>query len=166
MEVAVKEGDYSKWSAPPGNLLFLSLISVISAMGGFLFGYETVVIAGTIAPIKAQFALSSIMEGWFVSSGLVGCMAGVVLAGMTSDRFGRKKVLVLSGVLLTVASIGCAISPGTFWLIVLRFAGGTGVGLASIVSPLYISEVSPPQLEEDWCRCFSSQSPLASCAPC
>lgn len=146
MEVAVNEAGYLKGSAPPGSLVFLSLISLISAMGGFLFGYETVVIAGTIAPIKAQFALSSIMEGWFVSSGLVGCMAGVVLAGAISDRFGRKKVLVLSGVLLTVASIGCAVSPSTFWLIVLRFAGGVGVGLASIVSPLYISEVSPPQL--------------------
>ena len=85
------------------NKRFLILVSLISAMGGFLFGYETVVIAGTIAPIKSQFALSSIMEGWFVSSGLVGCMVGVVLAGSSSDRFGRKKVLLASGVLLAIA---------------------------------------------------------------
>jgi MFS transporter, SP family, arabinose:H+ symporter len=146
MEAAVTEiGDFSK-RAPTGNLAFLTLISLISAMGGFLFGYETVVIAGTIAPIQAQFALSSLMEGWFVSSGLVGCMAGVVLAGALSDRFGRKKVLVVSGVLLTVASIGCAVSPDTLWLVILRITGGIGVGIASIVSPLYISEVSPPHL--------------------
>lgn len=128
------------------NKRFLILVSLISAMGGFLFGYETVVIAGTIAPIKSQFALSSIMEGWFVSSGLVGCMVGVVLAGSSSDRFGRKKVLLASGVLLAIASVGCAVALDTVWLVVFRIAGGAGVGLASIVSPLYISEVAPPHL--------------------
>lgn len=130
----------------PENIPFLTLISVISAMGGFLFGYETVVIAGTIAPVKAQFAFSSIVEGWFVSSGLVGCMAGVVVAGAISDRLGRKATMALSGLLLTVASVGCALSPDPLWLIALRITGGMGVGISSIVSPLYISEVSPPDL--------------------
>jgi sugar porter (SP) family MFS transporter len=128
------------------TLLFVTLVSLISAMGGFLFGYETVVIAGTIAPVAAEFGLSTIMEGWFVSSGLVGCMLGVVIAGVGADRYGRKRVLVASGLLLTIASVGCALAPDTTWLVTLRIVGGVGVGLASIVSPLYISEVSPPDL--------------------
>jgi sugar porter (SP) family MFS transporter len=122
------------------------MVSLISAMGGFLFGYETVVIAGTIAPVAAEFGLSTIMEGWFVSSGLVGCMLGVVIAGIAADRYGRKRSLVASGLFLTIASVGCAFAPDTTWLVTLRIVGGVGVGLASIVSPLYISEVSPPDL--------------------
>jgi len=127
-------------------MMFLTLISLISAMGGFLFGYETVVIAGTIGLLKTQYAFSALMEGWFVSSGLVGCMAGVALAGTLSDRFGRKKVMILSGLLLTLASIGCAVASNAWLLIFARMLGGAGVGIASIISPLYISEVSPPQL--------------------
>ena len=103
------------------------------------------VIAGTIAPIKSQFALSSIMRD-VCKFGPVGCMVGVVLAGSSSDRFGRKKVLLASGVLLAIASVGCAVALDTVWLVVFRIAGGAGVGLASIVSPLYISEVAPPHL--------------------
>jgi MFS transporter, SP family, arabinose:H+ symporter len=128
------------------NIRFLILISLISAMGGFLFGYETVVIAGTISFVKNQFSLSSFMEGWLVSSGLVGCVMGVLIAGHLSDRFGRKAILILSSLVLTVASIGCGLAPDTTSLILFRIVGGMGVGLASIVSPLYISEVAPPNL--------------------
>src|ERR1700733_4336550 len=103
MEAAVIDTHPSKLARPAGNIPLLTLISLISAMGGFLFGYETVVIAGTIGLVKAQFFLSSFMEGWFVSSGLVGCMAGVVVAGGISDWIGRKKVMILSGLLLTIA---------------------------------------------------------------
>ncbi len=145
MEAAAISTQPSKLTHPAGNIPLLTLISLISAMGGFLFGYETVVIAGTIGLVKAQFSLSSFMEGWFVSSGLVGCMAGVVLAGGISDRIGRKKVMILSGLLLTIASIGCAFASDAFWLVFLRITGGVGVGIASIVSPLYISEISPPR---------------------
>ena len=136
----------TKLALPAGNIPLLTLISVISAMGGFLFGYETVVIAGTIGLVKTQFSMSSFMEGWFVSSGLVGCMAGVVVAGRISDGIGRKKVMILSAMLLTIASIGCAFAADAFWLVTFRITGGVGVGIASIVSPLYISEISPPRL--------------------
>jgi MFS family permease len=127
------------------NLLFVTLISIVSAMGGFLFGYETVVIAGTISMVKEQFQFSAFMEGWFVSSGLVGCVVGVVVAGALCDRIGRKRVMMLSGALLAAAALGCAFAPSASWLIVARVTGGVGVGLASIVSPLYISEVAPPE---------------------
>lgn len=129
--------------AGAGNLLFVTLISIVSALGGFLFGYETVVIAGTISPVKEQFHFSAVMEGWFVSSGLLGCVLGVLAGGRLCDRIGRKGVMILSAALLTASAVGCAFAPDAFWLIVSRIAGGIGVGLASIASPLYISEVAP-----------------------
>lgn len=128
-----------------GNLTFVTLVSLVSAMGGFLFGYETVVIAGTLAPVKAQFAFSAIMEGWFVSSGLLGCVFGVLAAGRLCDGAGRKRTMLLSAALLAIAAVACAAAYDASWLIGGRFIGGLGVGLASVVSPLYISEVAPPQ---------------------
>src|SRR3546814_15789543 len=104
-------------------------------MGGFLFGDETVVIAGTLAPVKAQFGFSAIMEGWFVSSGLLGCVFGVLAAGRLCDRVGRKQIMLLSAALLAIAAVACAAAPAASWLIVGRFIGGLGVGLASVVSP-------------------------------
>lgn len=132
-------------SARGGSLGFVTLVSVVSAMGGFLFGYETVVIAATIPLVKVQFGFSPFMEGWFVSSGLVGCVAGVLLASRLSDVIGRRGVTILSGALLALAALACAGAPEPAWLITVRFVGGVGVGIASIVSPLYISEVAPPQ---------------------
>jgi sugar porter (SP) family MFS transporter len=131
--------------ARPGGLAFVTLVSVVSAMGGFLFGYETVVIAATIPLVKEQFGFSALMEGWYVSSGLVGCVAGVLLASRLSDGIGRRGVTILSGALLAFAALGCAGAADAAWLITARFLGGVGVGIASIVSPLYISEVAPPQ---------------------
>lgn len=132
-------------SSGAGNLGFVTLVSLVSAMGGFLFGYETVVIAGTLAPVKAQFGFSALMEGWFVSSGLLGCVFGVLAAGKLCDRAGRKPVMLLSAALLAIAAVACAAAIDVNWLIGGRFIGGLGVGLASVVSPLYISEVAPPQ---------------------
>ena len=135
----------SKGNALQGGLAFVTLVSAVSAMGGFLFGYETVVIAATIPLVKVQFGFSALMEGWFVSSGLVGCVAGVLLASRLSDVIGRRGVTILSGALLALAALACAGAPDTAWLVSARFMGGVGVGIASIVSPLYISEVAPPQ---------------------
>jgi MFS transporter, SP family, arabinose:H+ symporter len=135
----------SKGNALQGGLAFVTLVSAVSAMGGFLFGYETVVIAATIPLVKTQFGFSALMEGWFVSCGLVGCVAGVLLASRLSDGIGRRGVTILSGVMLALAALACAGAPDTTWLLSARFMGGVGVGIASIVSPLYISEVAPPQ---------------------
>jgi SP family arabinose:H+ symporter-like MFS transporter len=129
-----------------GSVLYLTFLSIVSALGGLLFGFDTVVISGTLTPLKAQFTLSPAMEGWLVSSALLGCAIGAGLAGTLSDRFGRKNVLLASGFLFVICSIGCALAWDIDVLIWSRLVGGLGVGLASMVSPLYISEVSSPRL--------------------
>lgn len=128
------------------NNLYLLFIALTAALGGFLFGYDTAVISGTIGFVKSKFALDAVMEGWFVSSALVGCIAGVSFAGELSDRLGRKKVLIASGLLFFISAIGCAVSASHTELIIYRLVGGVGVGIASMLSPLYISEVSPPKI--------------------
>lgn len=127
-----------------GNLLYVTLVSLVSALGGFLFGYETVVIAGALSLVKAQFGFGAVMEGWFVTSGLFGCAGGVLIAGRLCDRVGRKKVMLLAGFLLGLCAVVCALAGTAGWVIAGRIIGGIGVGIASIVSPLYISEVAPP----------------------
>ncbi len=129
-----------------GNLLYVTLVSLVSALGGFLFGYETVVIAGALSLVKAQFAFGAAMEGWFVTSGLFGCAAGVLIAGRLCDTLGRKPVMLIAGVLLGLCALVCALATTADWVIVGRIIGGLGVGVASIVSPLYISEVAPPNV--------------------
>lgn len=126
-----------------GNKSYLFFISITAAFGGFLFGYDTAVISGMISLVKKQFFLSTIMEGWFVSSALVGCVLGVILAGFLSDKYGRKSSLIFSGFLFCVSAIGCTLCGSVTELIFFRFTGGLGIGIASMVSPLYISEISP-----------------------
>ncbi len=139
-------GDNIPLSVPDnGNLLYVTFVSLISALGGFLFGYETVVIAGALALVKAQFGFGAVMEGWFVTSGLVGCAAGVLIAGRLCDSLGRKKVMLLSALLLGTCALVCSLAGTAGWVVVGRIIGGLGVGVASIVSPLYISEVAPPE---------------------
>ncbi len=122
---------------------YIMLIAMIAALGGFLFGFDTAVISGTLSFVKAQFSLDTAAEGWYVSSALVGCIAGVSISGFISDKFGRKKVLMVSALLFLISSVGCAISQTHTILIIYRLIGGIGVGIASMVSPLYISEISP-----------------------
>jgi sugar porter (SP) family MFS transporter len=128
------------------NRSFLFFIAITAALGGFLFGYDTAVISGTISFVKGKFELNTVMEGWFVSSALVGCIAGVAFAGEISDRFGRKYSLVASGLLFSISALGCALSGSHTELIIYRLIGGIGVGVASMLSPLYISEVSPARV--------------------
>lgn len=128
------------------NNSYLIFIALTAAFGGFLFGYDTAVISGTISLVKQQFALSTLMEGWFVSSALVGCILGVVIAGEISDRFGRKASLIASGLLFCISAFGCALCGSHTELIVFRLVGGLGIGIASMLSPMYISEVSPAHI--------------------
>lgn len=121
-------------------------VSTVSSLGGLLFGFDTVVISGALPLLRAQFALGPSMEGWLVSSALLGCAVGALLAGGLSDHFGRKPTLLVSALQFAVCSIGCAYAWDINALICSRLIGGVGVGLASMVSPLYISEVSPPRL--------------------
>jgi sugar porter (SP) family MFS transporter len=131
---------------PKGSLLFLVFCSFASALGGLLFGYDLFVIAGSKDPIVQQFKLSAGMEGWFISSAMVGCVLGCVAAGTSSDRFGRKKVLLTAAVFLTISAVGCAFAWSAASLIFFRWIGGVGVGIASMICPLYISEISPARL--------------------
>jgi sugar porter (SP) family MFS transporter len=124
------------------NLKYLIFLSFVAALGGFLFGYDTAVISGTVMQITEQFQLDTIAQGWYVGCALVGSIVGVTAAGWLSDRFGRKYVMILSAVLFTVSGAGCAVSADIAQLVIYRIIGGIGIGVASIVSPLYISEVS------------------------
>jgi len=129
-----------------GSVFYLTFVCVVSALGGLLFGFDTAVISGTLTALKAQFTLGAAMEGWLVSSALLGCAVGAVVTGSLADRFGCKLVLLLSGLLFVICSIGCTVAWNLDVLIWSRMIGGLGVGLASMVSPLYISEISPSHL--------------------
>jgi SP family arabinose:H+ symporter-like MFS transporter len=122
---------------------YLIFVCLISTLGGFLFGFDTAVISGTLSFVRSQFFMESMMEGWFVGSALLGCIIGVAFAGIAADRFGRKKTLFLSALLFLISAIGCMVSGNLTSLIIYRLIGGLGVGVASMLSPLYISEISP-----------------------
>ncbi len=124
---------------------YLLFVCLVSTLGGFLFGYDTAVISGTLTFVRNQFSMNSLMEGWFVGSALLGCVIGVSITGICADFFGRKKTMFLSAILLGISAVGCMISSNLSELIVYRLIGGLGVGVASMLSPLYISEISPPE---------------------
>jgi len=128
------------------NRYYLLLICFIAAIGGFLFGFDTSVISGALPFVVSQLHLNTLMEGWFVSSALFGCIIGVAFAGKLTDLYGRKKIMILSSVLFSLSAVGCMIAQGTFFLISARLIGGIGIGVASMICPLYISEFSPPSL--------------------
>jgi MFS transporter, SP family, arabinose:H+ symporter len=117
--------------------------SMIAAIGGFLFGYDTAVISGAIGFMRVRFDLHPGMLGWMVSSLIVGATIGAGFSGVLSDKFGRKKMLMLSAILFVIGSIGAAIPNSVSALIVARIVGGLGVGMASTLSPLYITEIAP-----------------------
>jgi len=122
---------------------YLIAVTVVATMGGLLFGFDMAVISGVLPFVKMRFALSPAAEGWFVSSALLGCITGVAFSGELSDRLGRKRMLMLSAVLFLLSALGTALSPSFAVLITARMIGGAGVGVASIVAPLYISEIAP-----------------------
>lgn len=124
------------------NIGYVFFLSIVAAIGGFLFGYDAAVISGTIDQVVAQFHLDTIMQGWYVGCALIGSIIGVAFAGVLSDKLGRKPTLIISAVLFAASGIGCAISPTFNMLVLSRFVGGIGIGVVSIVSPMYISEVA------------------------
>ncbi len=122
---------------------YVVFLSVVAAIGGILFGYDTAVISGTTEIVKAQFGLSTGGEGWYVGCALIGSIAGVLVAGMLSDFLGRKKTMLISALMFSISAIGCAVCGDFTQLVIYRIIGGVGIGIVSIVSPIYISEVSP-----------------------
>ena len=127
------------------NFGFLLFLSLSAALGGFLFGYDEAVISGAISDVSTQFNLDEMMEGWFVGSALFGAIIGVLFAGALGDKAGRKNTMIISAVLFSVSMIGSAISGSFVELVIYRIIGGMGIGVASIVCPLYISEISVPE---------------------
>ena len=124
------------------NLWYVVFLATVAALGGFLFGYDTAVISGTIGSVATQFSLNDVTTGWYVGCALVGSILGVTIAGKLSDHFGRKGVLLFSAVLFTASGIGCMVSESVSDLVFYRIVGGVGIGVASVISPLYISEIS------------------------
>jgi len=128
----------------PFNLRYVWGVTLVSAMGGLLFGYDWVVIGGAKPFYETFFDLTTPSQiGWAVSSALIGCLAGALLSGVLSDRFGRKKLLILAAFLFTVTGVLTALAPSFAFFVANRLAGGVAIGLASNLSPMYIAEISP-----------------------
>jgi SP family arabinose:H+ symporter-like MFS transporter len=126
------------------QIIYVVWLSIVASLGGFLFGYDTAVISGTVDQVSSQFNLDDITKGWYVGCALAGSIAGVIVAGSLSDKFGRKIVLLLSAVLFSVSGIGCMVAGNEVQLVIARILGGIGIGVASVISPLYIAEISVP----------------------
>jgi len=118
----------------------------VAALGGLLFGYDTGVISGAILFIKNQFSLSATMEEIVVSSVLVGAVAGAIIGGALTGRFGRRKMIILAGIIFTASALGTALAPTVSLLIAARVVSGIGIGIASFISPMYIAELVPAKV--------------------
>ena len=128
------------------TLGYVIFMAVVAAIGGILFGYDTAVISGTTEIVKNQFQLTDMMEGWYVGCALIGSICGVLVAGSLSDYLGRKLTMLISAALFSISAIGCAVCGSFDGLVAYRIIGGIGIGIVSIVSPIYISEVSPAKI--------------------
>ena len=125
-------------------------ICFAAAFGGLLFGFDTAVISGIVQPVTLQFDMSPALEGWFVSSGLVGCIIGVLAAGFLSDRIGRKPVLMIAAIAFLFSGIGCSLAGSADMLVLFRVMGGIGVGTASVISPRFIRNFPLPGYAVKW----------------
>lgn len=128
------------------NAPYIWAISLIAACGGFLFGYDWVVIGGAKPFYEIYFAISDpLVSGFVMGSALIGCLSGAVFAGLIADRYGRKPSLVMAATLFAVSAVGTALADSIDAFIGFRIIGGLGIGLASTVSPVYIAEISPAE---------------------
>jgi sugar porter (SP) family MFS transporter len=121
-------------------------VTLVAAIGGLIFGFDTAIVAGATRYMKEQFTLDSLQEGWAVSVVLIGCMFGAGLAGPISDRIGRRRFMLISAVLFLVSAVGCALPRTIAEFVVFRFIGGLGIGSAAVLSPLYIAEIAPARV--------------------
>ena len=122
------------------------ILAIAGALGGFLFGFDSSVVNGAVDPIQDQFGLTESLTGFAVASALLGCAVGAYLAGRLADRWGRIPAMIIGSILFLVSAIGCGLAVGVWDLIVWRLVGGLGIGIASVIAPAYIAEISPKQL--------------------
>jgi len=127
----------------PYNKLYVISISLVAAMGGLLFGFDLGIITGAIPFISKQFNLHGFALGWVVAIFELGCMAGTLGIAWFANRYGRKKVMIFNSFLLIVTALGVAMAPSSALFCFWRFIQGASVGAASVVSPMYIAEISP-----------------------
>lgn len=125
------------------NTAYIVRIAFISALGGYLFGFDFAVIAGALPFLKIQFGFDEVQEGFATASLALGCMLGCIIAGSISDRFGRKKGLLLAASIFFISSLCMTFSNSSALFVFSRFAAGIGVGMASVLSPMYIAEIAP-----------------------
>lgn len=128
------------------QMKFIYQCTLVAALGGLLFGYDTAVVAGAIGFIEEKYHLSPAMTGWAASCALIGCMIGAMVAGGLSDKLGRRKVLMISAWAFAISSLGILIPLDLTSFIIFRMIGGIGIGIASILSPMYISEIAPANI--------------------
>ena len=128
------------------NFRYLLTISLVTALGGLLFGFDISVISGTIPFLQDVFNLNETMKGWVVSSALIGCILGASYSGRFGDKFGRKKVLLVTSILFAVSAVGSGVANSIPTFVLYRILGGLAVGGASVLAPMYIAEVSPAHL--------------------
>jgi sugar porter (SP) family MFS transporter len=128
------------------NTSYILGISFISALGGYLFGFDFAVISGALPFLQKQFLLDAYWDGFATGSLALGAIAGCIIAGSVAEKYGRKPGLLLAAAIFTVSSLAMAFAPGRDFFIAARFAAGIGVGMASMLSPMYIAEISPAHL--------------------
>ena len=125
---------------------YLRLICLIAAVDSSIYGYDTAVISGTVQALRTHFQLSSLDVGWVVGSALLGCVAGVLIVGRLTDWLGRWRMFLVSALLFLVSALWCYFANSAGELVVARIVGGLGVGFASLLVPIYIAEISPPNI--------------------
>lgn len=128
------------------NNKYIIGISFISALGGYLFGFDFAVISGALPFLRNVFALTPAGEGFLTGSLALGCIVGCIIAGNIADRFGRKPGLLTAAFIFTLSALGMAFAPSLSIFLAMRFCAGIGVGMASLLSPMYIAEISPAQM--------------------
>lgn len=132
--------------ADRGSIGYVVMLTMVAALGGLLFGYDTAVVSGAIGFMQERYQLDDFSKGFAASSALLGCILGAAAAGSLSDRWGRRGILLLSAILFTVSAIGSAIPRNLVEFNIARILGGIGVGMASMLSPMYIAEISPAKI--------------------
>jgi SP family arabinose:H+ symporter-like MFS transporter len=127
-----------------GSMVYVYLASIVAAVSGLLFGFDIAVINGAIIFLREQFALTEFQTEVAASSLLIGCVAGASIAGTLSDRFGRRRILILSSLMFAASSLGAALPRNLSEFVAARFIGGVAIGVASVLAPIYIAEIAPP----------------------